>query len=729
MGLRLKRLLLSGFKSFAKPTRFEFTHPITAIVGPNGAGKSNVAEAVRWILGEQSFKSLRGKKGEDLIFNGSPTAARLSKASATLYFDNSSRQFPVEFEEVIIGRRVYRDGQNDYLLNGSQVRLKDIVELLSNVGLGVSQHHIIGQGEADRILYASLKERQAMLEDALGLKIYQFKREEAERKLAKTEENMRQAHAIRKEVRPHLNHLEKLVEKSHKASEIRTELEKILREYIARSRLTIEQAEKDLRARREKPASDLIAAEKEIAALKNKILQYEKLENEPEELQETEKTITAILERRAKIERDLGRIEGALSASGANTDGDEELVAREDVEDLFSQVENILSSALDTDIIEEIYSMIQDAISRMSAFLGQTFQPKEPKSQTEELTAAAEKLTKELSAVADEEKVWRQKKEKLSSAFYEKTKERREIEAKIMQLEAEANKLRDVLRNFDLEEEKIKLYKIEFSRDIEDARRFIGEEQTQEENPAVFEEAEREKMRKEIDRLKFKLEEAGGVDPAIPKEYEEIKERDAFFARELDDLGRAAKSLRQISNELASKIEHDFNQGVEKINKEFQKFFEILFGGGRAKLAFIKPQKGAKDEDETAEGTEASVQTGGIDIDVSLPRKKIKGLDMLSGGERALTSIALLFAMSTVNPPPFLVLDETDAALDEANSRRYSEMLKNLSRTTQIITITHNRETMRQSGVLYGVTMGSDGVSRLLSLKLSEAEEIAGEGH
>ncbi|MBI5786946.1 MAG: AAA family ATPase, partial [Candidatus Niyogibacteria bacterium] len=254
MSLRLKSLELSGFKSFAKQTRFDFSRPITAIVGPNGAGKSNVADSFRWVLGEQSFKSLRGKKGEDLIFNGSDSAPRLSKASAVLYFDNSLKQFPVDFEEVAIGRRVYRDGQSEYLLNGSEVRLKDIIELLSNVGLGVSQHHIIGQGEADRILYASPKERQAMIEDALGLKVYQYKRLEAERKLAKTEENMRQAQALQKEIKPHLGHLERLVERYKQASEIKSSLERVLKEYLSRSLKTLKDAEAGLESKSSEPS-------------------------------------------------------------------------------------------------------------------------------------------------------------------------------------------------------------------------------------------------------------------------------------------------------------------------------------------------------------------------------------------------------------------------------------------------------------------------------------------
>jgi chromosome segregation protein len=125
------------------------------------------------------------------------------------------------------------------------------------------------------------------------------------------------------------------------------------------------------------------------------------------------------------------------------------------------------------------------------------------------------------------------------------------------------------------------------------------------------------------------------------------------------------------------------------------------------------------DEEEEKE------QKVGIEITVSLPRKKVRGLQMLSGGERALTSIALLFAIAAVNPPPFLILDETDAALDEANSRKYGEMIERLSKTSQLILITHNRETMSRAGILYGVTMGSDGVSKIISVRFDEAQNYA----
>ena len=158
-----------------------------------------------------------------------------------------------------------------------------------------------------------------------------------------------------------------------------------------------------------------------------------------------------------------------------------------------------------------------------------------------------------------------------------------------------------------------------------------------------------------------------------------------------------------------------------------------MFGGGTAKLLRVKPKikKKKKDIDEFGEEIEISEEVDdqeaqeGIEIEVKLPNKKIAGLDMLSGGERALTSIALIFAMSQINPPLFIILDETDAALDEANSRRYGDMIEALAEKSQLILITHNRETMSRAGILYGITMGADGVSKVLSVKFEEAVAVA----
>ena len=172
--------------------------------------------------------------------------------------------------------------------------------------------------------------------------------------------------------------------------------------------------------------------------------------------------------------------------------------------------------------------------------------------------------------------------------------------------------------------------------------------------------------------MKIRLEELGGAGGSeVIKEYKETSERDAFLAKELEDLKKSAESLQQLIKELLEKLDVEFREGINKINKTFQEFFSMMFGGGEAKLEIIKNYKlKAKNPiEEEIENTEEQKPEEGIEINVSLPRKRIRGLDMLSGGERALTSIALLFAISQVNPPPFIILDETDAALDEANSK------------------------------------------------------------
>src|SRR3989344_2858829 len=166
----LKSIELVGFKSFGKKTNLEFNSPIAAIVGPNGSGKSNVAEGFRFVLGEQSMKSMRSRRGEDLIWGGSPALPRMNRAGIKVVFDNSKKLLDLDFTEVVVERVVYRDGQNEYLLNGTQVRLKDVIRLLAGANIGGSGYQIISQGEADRILNASPKERRRVGGGPPGLK-------------------------------------------------------------------------------------------------------------------------------------------------------------------------------------------------------------------------------------------------------------------------------------------------------------------------------------------------------------------------------------------------------------------------------------------------------------------------------------------------------------------------------------------------------------------------------
>jgi chromosome segregation protein len=187
----LKKLEINGFKSFANKTALDFLvskngeRSITAIVGPNGSGKSNIADAIRWVMGEQSMKNLRGKKSEDIIFAGSGKKSRLGSAQATLFFDNSDKRIPLDFEEVTVTRKIFRSGESEYLINGSRVRLQDVVDILAKAGIGKESYSIVNQGMADAILNATPLERRSLIEDAAGVKQYQIRKERSLRKLKK----------------------------------------------------------------------------------------------------------------------------------------------------------------------------------------------------------------------------------------------------------------------------------------------------------------------------------------------------------------------------------------------------------------------------------------------------------------------------------------------------------------------------------------------------------------
>ena len=186
---RLKALELFGFKSFADRTRFEFPDGITVVVGPNGSGKSNVVDAIKWVLGEQSVRSLRGREMTDVIFAGSVSRKPLNSAETSLVFDNSARLLPVEADEVQIGRRVYRSGESEYLINGEVCRLRDIRDLFSGTGAATEAYSVIEQGRVDALLMASGKDRRAVFEEAAGITKFRARRTESLRRLERAEQN------------------------------------------------------------------------------------------------------------------------------------------------------------------------------------------------------------------------------------------------------------------------------------------------------------------------------------------------------------------------------------------------------------------------------------------------------------------------------------------------------------------------------------------------------------
>ncbi len=756
--MTLKSIELTGFKSFGKKSVVAFTTPITSIVGPNGSGKSNIVEAIRFVLGEQSMKSLRGKGGVDLIFKGSKGMSSSNRAQVQITFDNTNKIFSftnsglgvsLDYDEIVLGREVFADGSNKYSINHTEVRLKDIVDLLASVNIGSSGHHIISQGESDRVLNASNKERRGMIEDALGLRVYQFRIKESERKLEKTLINIKEVQALRREIAPHLAFLKKQVQVVERARQMRDELRELYKTYLSKEGTYINNETKrlgDLRRSLNDKGSSLDSRIEELQKRNN--------ENKPndvysKEIEEYENKVSDIRNTKNELVRKLGRIEGILEGIEHQFSKVKEVKTRVIEESEWRIFINDISTRIDEAIkIEDLPNVIE-ALKNIKSHLEGFYKNKdtnekenislEDNPEYKEMKNSKDEIQKEIEKMESGEKEIEDAIGGLKQKEVENQASYRNSEKILYELLREKNEVTSNSHSLNFEEEKLSMIKSAFEMELSEAGVLIGREIVDFAKEKVEGEINRisqEELRKKIERIKIKIEDAGsGSGNDVMKEFEETAERDAFLGKEIEDLNKSIKDCNLLIQELKEKLDTEFKTGVEKINKQFQEFFALMFGGGGAFLSITmehkKPKKNdesIEEDEETEEEDEEENEIGferGIEINVNLPHKKVKDLHMLSGGERSLTSIALLFAISQVNPPPFLVLDETDAALDEANSRKYGNMLENLSKYSELIVVTHNRETMSRADVLYGVTMSAEGVSKLLSIHLEDATSYA----
>lgn len=728
--MRLKKLEISGFKSFAHKTILEFPTTISAIVGPNGSGKSNVVDSVRWVLGEQSFKNLRSKSGADLIWAGSAIKSAQGKASVNLHFDNRDGFFPIDFSEVIIGRKVYRDGANEYYLNDSQVRLKDIAELLARSKLGLRGHSIVNQGSADEILKADSKERRGILEEALGLREFQLKKSETEAKLLETAANLEQTTNLINEIFPHLRSLKRQVEKFQKREFLIGDLNNLENEFFKikiQSILVERNGNKKLRE--EVDAKIAIAKEKFETNEKLFEKQIAKVSQAGEKCSHFEVDLERLNAERHDIVRELGRVEGLVeSAKRNNAKNVKTVEAVLAIKIKFwAKRLNAASGLTDAGAIREAIRNLAGEIKTISDYfekneISRILSLVDLADIEEKNESPFEKdnnnLKIKLTKIEDQIK---QAKETLLNIRSEETEWRGKYSDFQKELELtrrEYMSIQETAQKFDLEEEKIKLREADIKSEMWGSGKNYDEFYeslpifaiAENSNDAVFcaDIANITEMENKIIKLRREIAEIGSIDEEIIREYEETAKRHEFLTVESSDLNRAVESLKNLIEDLTSRIDNDFKTGLVKINEEFDRYFKLMFGGGSSKLT-LKSSIGGENDG------------AGIIINANIPQKRIRDLTMLSGGERSLISIALLFAIVSVSRPPFLVLDEVDAALDENNAVRFAKVLRDLAEKTQFVLITHNRATMETANVLYGVAMGDDGVSKLFSLKLEDA--------
>lgn len=742
--MRLKSIELLGFKSFAKKDRLDFSAPVIGIVGPNGSGKSNVVEAFRFVLGEQSMKSLRGKSGRDLIFKGSKDLPKASRASVEIAFDNhdkvfklSDRSEPInlDYDDIILKREVFADGTNNYYINGTLVRLKDIVELLASVNIGSSGHHIISQGQADRILSSSAKDRRVMIEDALGLKVYQYKIKDAGKKLEKTAENMKEVASLRRELAPHIKYLKKQVEKVERGAELRRELADLYIAFFKSEDAYLSEEErvlKDATHANEKILKEVEVKLKAFAGGGGQDYDGERLLAEISKLESED---NALSRAKDELSRKLGRLEGMIEMENRQNRGGENSVSIKsgEFEKFLSEADNLIDEIVEDEDLEVIKGHVL-VLKEILENFGKKFSHDRPETVTtsfkdlettkKEVAGQLAEIDKTKKDLADKVSALRAKTEAA------RTQVLKDQEARFL-LETEKNRLAGEAEVLKVRLESFKNRKTIFEEASKEAVALVGSQILDYRGKQSSAGAAGEDLRRQIERIKIKLEDIGtGSGDDVMKEYESVTQRDTFLAGELEDLEKSIANLKDLIVELKETLEREFKNGLHDINQKFGEFFTRMFGGGSAYLSTVSqsPRKNSASLDDELSDMAADDENEldqGIEINVTLPQKKVKDLQMLSGGERSLTSIALVFAITQVNPPPFLVLDETDAALDEANSRRYGDMIEMLSKYSELITVTHNRETMSRANVIYGVTIGSDGASKLLSIKFTEAEEYA----
>lgn len=606
----LKELTINGFKSFAKKSELEFSAPITAIVGPNGSGKSNIAESFRFVLGEQSVKSLRGKRGEDLIWGGSEKVSRGNRASVEVTFDNKSRAFALDFDEIRIERVVHRDGQNEYKLNDSTVRLKDIHELLANANIGATGHHIISQGEADRVLAAGPKERREMIEDALGLKIYQLKKQETEQKLQKTLENIAQVESLRREAAPHVKYLKKQVEKAERSLEVQKELRSKYAEYLKREDVYVAFRSDVLTKERLIPLQAIGALDERLKVIKQLL---QKTENSPEKnnLTQVEVKLEAALSKRQERERMLSALQGQISFLERRLETAktapavvQEMISRTQLEKLVLSIEAIIEKALSKGGESVLERTLSDVLHQLRTFLkresGEVIDTsKEDRIELEQLQkklAQAEELVQQAKA---EEQHIRQEFQKIREAEIADSQINRDTEREMFTLINERREHESAVRIIDAELAVLERDRVDFKQQLQEAVALLGRGAADYYTVTIIdggtpltdeviasEDRSKQRARQhELEKLKIRLEELGvGATEELLKEYNDAVARDEFLARELADLEQSVQNLKTLTVEMQEKLQAQFSAGLDKITKEFNTFFTVMFGGGSAAL-------------------------------------------------------------------------------------------------------------------------------------------------
>jgi len=730
--MQLKHIKLSGFKSFVDPTKISFPTNMVGVVGPNGCGKSNVIDAVRWVLGELSAKNLRGESMVDVIFNGSEKRKASGQCSIELLFDNSSAKIGGEyasFNEVSIKRVMTRDAQSDYYINNTKCRRKDVQDIFLGTGLGPSSYAIIEQGMVSKLVSAKPDELRTHIEEAAGVSKYKERRKETESRIKRTKENLSRVKDIRDEIARLIKRLENQAKAAEKYNLLKQDKAKLELDKAVLFSIEAKNSRDDLQKKLDAHNRDLKIKNTERDTIQSQIDQY-RTENDSVlgEYEIAQKNFYAVGAEIAKREANLQNINKSESETKYNLQKAKQNYEKaKETEKNFDELspsekamhilDNIILTlekfGIDKDNIQnkaqELKKLLVDILNIATA-------------QSKSLTGEYLSRQNELEGQIEEAEKLKNSIELEMKEFVEKSSDAESVLIKLRQRQSKFNEDLRELENkksiSDLDSraisEKITNVRVElktYEINLENSNKKIQEAgiDINTIDYSIYANTTFEEIEDKLTNVESKIIRLGAINLAAPEEIAEESKRKEELDEQYDDLTDALDKLTGAIKKIDNETKTIFKDSFDAVNTRLKEMFPKLFGGGVAELTL----------------TDDDPLNAGVILMARPPGKKNSSISQLSGGEKALTALALVFAIFELNPAPFCLLDEVDAPLDDLNTLRFINMVEEMSKSVQFIFITHNKVSMERSDYLMGVTMQEAGVSRMVSVDVNQALKLA----
>ena len=733
--MRLKSLKLAGFKSFVDPIQIEFPGIMCGIVGPNGCGKSNIIDAIKWVKGELSAKSLRSESLQDVIFNGSDNRKPVSHCSVELVFDNSENFLGGEylkFEEVSVKREMGRDGQSTYFINNAVARRRDVQDLFLGTGLGSNSYAIIEQGIISSLVGAKPEELRSYVEEAAGITKYKERKRETESRIRRTAENIARLKDLEDEVKRSIRRLNAEANLTTKYKKLREQEQQFQKFLISAELKELEERKKASEKENKSIDTDIegidakrisVISKRDVA--KTKLMEGLKiLEDEQRKFFETGAKISLVEEKdksiknkiddlnleKDKIIKNLSNLKDSEKSEGDNKtdvpkdyEGGLKLKVQNEVSNL-----NIKNEEVKKEVGQSLGNFWKD---------GYKFGLGQASESTETLSVLKKQFEERLVSIESEIIKITNENESEKSGLADLVQTRKDLELKVIDHRAQQDKSNEELRNLEGEISKLETQKdtiIQDRNEKELNKRSIEIELNEKvDRLKTFSEVkdiegEVIDITQSLEKLQNKIMNLGPINFAAPETLEAEKKRKETLSEQINELETSLSKLDEAIKKIDKESNKTFHECLNSVNKFLEEMFPKLFGGGFSKLNLL-------DDSEDS----------GLVLMARLPGKKNTKLSQLSGGEKALTALALVFSLFSINPAPFCLLDEVDAPLDDDNTLRFINLVSEMSAKVQFIFVTHNKISMEKSSHLLGVTMRDLGVSKVVSVDVEQAMELA----